>query len=353
MTTLAAVHAVVPPHRYRQEEITEAFSRACGLSGRDVQVAQRLHRNTTVGYRHLALPLERYATLDDFGVANDMFMESATELAARAVDGALRRAGVDAADVDAVVSTTVTGIAVPSLDARIAGRLGLRPDVVRIPLFGLGCVAGVAGVARVHDYLTAHPDRVAVLLAVELCSLTLQRSDPSTANLVASGLFGDGAAAVVAVGAQRRGDGGDGPAVLASRSHLYPDTVRAMGFDVGSGGFRIVLDAGVPALVREHIGEDVRRFLSDNGLAVDRVDRWITHPGGPRVIDALQEALGLAPKDFAATRRSLAAFGNLSSASVLHVLSDTMAAVGPHGTGTGLMIAMGPGFCSELVLLQW
>ena len=352
MTTLAAVHAVLPPYRYRQAEITQAFARACGLSGSAAGVAQRLHENATVGYRYLAIPLERYADLGDFAETNDLFLECAAELAVRAVDGALRRAGIAPAEVDAIVSTTVTGIAVPSLDARIASRIGLRPDVVRVPLFGLGCAAGVAGVARVHDYLTAHPDGVAVLLSVVLCSLTLQRGDPSTANLVAGGLFGDGAAAVVAVGAGRPVDGG-GPAVLAARSHLYPDTLRTMGFDVGQGGLRIVLDAEVPALVRRYLGGDIRRFLSDNGLVVGAVDRWITHPGGPRVIDALEAELGLAPQALAVTRRSLAAVGNLSSASVLHVLADTLDEAGRSAAGFGLMIAMGPGFGSELALLQW
>jgi alkylresorcinol/alkylpyrone synthase len=353
VTTLTAVQAVVPPHRYRQAEITEAFAQACGLPSDLARTAGRLHHHAAVAHRHLALPLERYAELGDFTRSNELFLRCATDLACQAVDGALQRAGLSATDVDAIVSTTVTGIAVPSLDARMAGRIGMRPDVVRVPLFGLGCVAGVAGVARLHDYLSAHPDQVGVLVAVELCSLTLQRGDPSVANLVASGLFGDGAAAVVAVGAERRCSAGPRPSVVAARSHLYPDTLRTMGFDVGRDGFRIVLDAGVPALVRQFLGRDVRSFLSEHGLAVGSIDRWITHPGGPKVIDAVEAELGLGPEALVVTRRSLAEVGNLSSASVLHVLADTMHGTGQQSGDTALMIAMGPGFCSELVLLQW
>jgi alkylresorcinol/alkylpyrone synthase len=222
-------------------------------------------------------------------------------------------------------------------------------------MFGLGCVAGAAGVARLHDFLRGSPDAVAVLLAVELCSLTMQRSDASVANLVASGLFGDGAAAVVAVGDRRAATtpgAQAGPRVLDSRSHLYPDTERTMGWDVGAGGLKIVLDAEVPALVREYLAEDVSGFLAAHGLAVPDVSTWVSHPGGPKVIEAIEDALGLPPEALELTWRSLASVGNMSSVSVLHVLRDTLDKHPPAGT-PGLLMAMGPGFCSELVLLHW
>jgi alkylresorcinol/alkylpyrone synthase len=253
--------------------------------------------------------------------------------------------------VDLVACATVTGLAVPSLEARIAGVLGLRPDVKRLPLVGLGCVAGAAGLARVHDYLVGHPDDVAVLVSVELCSLTLQRDDVSVPNLVASGLFGDGAAAVVATGTNRVTE----PApvtVLGSRSHLYPDSERTMGWDVTSGGLRIVLDAEVPTLVRRYLREDVDGFLADAGLSRGDVEWWVCHPGGPKVLEAIEDSLDLPRSAVEITWSSLAEVGNLSSASVLHAFEGTLRDRPPRPGSYGMLMAMGPGFCSELVLLR-
>lgn len=354
MTTLAAVHGVLPEHRYEQAEITRTFADICLGPDANHEVVRRLHANTRVESRHLAIPLEQYAELADFTAANDAFLAAAEELGAQALLGALEQAGIDPSEVDVVVSTTVTGLAVPSLEARIAARVGLRPDVKRVPLFGLGCVAGAAGIARLHDYLLGHPGQVAVLLAVELCSLTVQRGDRSVANLIASGLFGDGAAAVVAVGADyARAHGVQGPQVLDSLSHLYPDTSRTMGWDIGARGLTIVLDAQVPILVRQYLGGDVRGFLAQHDLTVTDVGAWVSHPGGPKVIEAIQDELGLAPDALEMTWRSLAEVGNLSSVSVLHVLRDTLTKRSPTPGTPGVLMAMGPGFCSELVLLSW
>lgn len=350
MTAIAAVRTVLPPHRYGQAEITDMFADVLA-DPRTERLMRRFHASTRVTHRHLALPIDAYRNLADFGAANEAFLACAEELGTQAIRSALDAAGLVAGDVDLVISTTVTGVAAPSVEARIATRLGLRPDVKRVPLFGLGCVAGAAGIARLRDFLLGSAAGVAVLLSVELCSLTMQRGDGSTANLVASGLFGDGASAVVAVG-EHRADDVAGPLVLDARSHLYPHTERTMGWDVTSTGLKIVLDADVPDLVRKYLAEDVHGFLGAHGLSADDVQGWVCHPGGPRVIEAIQDALGLTPEDLAVTWRSLADVGNLSSSSVLHVLSETIASHPPAGK-PGLMIAMGPGFCSEQVLLQW
>jgi alkylresorcinol/alkylpyrone synthase len=355
MSVIAAVGRTLGGHEHLQGEITDAFAAAVVGEDHDAQrLLRRVHANAGVERRSLVLPLDQYADLDGFTTANSLWIDHAVRLGGRAVLDALDAVGLAPADVDLLMTTTVTGVAAPSLDARLVQPLGLRHDVKRVPLFGLGCVAGAAGTARVHDYLLGHPDDVAVLLAVELCSLTLQRDDTSTAHLVASGLFGDGAAAVVMVGGRRAAALGlTGPRVVASRSRFYPDTSRVMGWDVGSGGFRIVLAAGVADVVTEHLGDDMKAFLDDHDLDVAHVRHWIAHPGGPKVIDAVTSSLGLDDDALAPTRRSLAAIGNLSSASVLHVLADTLDA---HAPGTGrpaVMLAMGPGFCSELVLLEW
>jgi len=353
---ILSVRGALPEHRHPQEQITEAFAGSM-LRGRvNRAVLDRLHRNAGVATRHTALPLERYGELRDFGEANDAFIAAGVELGARAVVDALKAVDLAPSDVDLVVSATVTGLAVPSLDARVAAVTGMRDDVVRVPIVGLGCVAGAAGVARLHDYLVGHPDAVAVLMSVELCSLTLQRDDVSVPNLVASGLFGDGAAAVVAAGERRAeqlvADGRAQPEVLAARSRLYPDSERTMGWDVGAGGLKIVLDSAVPDLVRTHVGGDVRRFLADHGLGHDDVEWYVAHPGGPKVLEALQDALEVDRDALGVTWDSLRRIGNLSSASVLHVLADTLETRPPRPGSHGLMLAMGPGFCSELVLLR-
>lgn len=355
MTHLVGVEAVLPQHRYDQPVITDALAGIVGVEGRTETLLRRVHASSGVDRRHLALPLDRYAALADFGEANDAFITAAVDLGAEAVSAALDRAGLRPADVDLIISTTITGLAVPSLEARIAARVGLRDDVVRVPIVGLGCMAGAAGTARLHDHLVGHPNAVAVLVSVELCSLTVQRGDTSTANLVASGLFGDGAGAVVAVGAEHpaaRSAPAGTPTVVASRSRRFADTEAAMGWDVRATGLRIVLGAEVPELVRSGVGPDVVAFLADHGLEVSDVGWWVCHPGGPKVIDALVTALGVDISALAVTTDSLRRVGNLSSASVLHILRDTLDRCPPPPGAPGVMMAMGPGFSLELVLLR-
>ncbi len=345
---IVSVRGALPPHRHSQAEITEAFATVIARGDLDLGVLRRFHANAGVEHRNLVLPITEYAGLQDFGQANDLFIEHAVALGAQALEDALKAADLTPSDVDQLFCATVTGLAVPSLDARIVTALGLRPDVRRVPMVGLGCVAGAAGVARLNDYLQGHPDHVAALVTVELCSLTVQRDDTSVPNLVASGLFGDGAAAVIA-----RGPGRGGPVeVLDTRSRLYPDSERTMGFDVSHRGLSIVLDAQVPTIVGRYIREDVDGFLADHGLTRDDIGWWVCHPGGPKVIEAVRDALGITEEALALTRESLARIGNLSSASVLHVLADTLRERPPTPGSFGVLMAMGPGFCSELVLLR-
>ena len=358
MSAVAGVRVVLPGHVLRQEDITDQLGDV--VLGRHAQrsekvaLLRRLHQAAGVRTRHLVLPLDRYADLGGFGASNDVFIDQGVQLGERAIREALDAAGLAPTDVDMIMTTSVTGIAAPSLDARLVGPLGLRPDVKRVPIFGLGCVAGAAGIARLHDYLEGHPDDVAVLLSVELCSLTFQSDDDSTANLVASGLFGDGASAVVLVGERRATRLGlAGPRVVATRSRFYPDTDRVMGWDIGGSGFRIVLAATVADVVRQYLGDDVQDFLADHDLKIPDVDTWVAHPGGPKVIDAIVQALELPEDALDVTRRSLAEIGNLSSSSVLHVLEQTLAEGRPTAGTPGVLMAMGPGFCAELVLLQW
>jgi len=365
--SVSEVEVTFPDHEYDQAALMETLKRRWRDRPKVANLVERLHTSVQVEKRCLALPLEQYDHLADFGEANDAFIRVGTQLAARAVTGAVARAGLELDDIDAIFFTTVTGLAVPTIDARLVNVLGLRRDIRRTPMFGLGCVGGAAGLARTNDYLRGHPDQVAILLSVELCSLTLQ-DDFSIANVVASGLFGDAAAAVVVAGSEAiapRSTRGAGPSssapasirsrtrarVVDTRSAFFPDTERVMGWDIGGSGFKVVLSADVPEIVKKHLPDEVDAFLRDHGLTRTDIRHWICHPGGPKVISAIEESLALPTNALAITRESLASVGNLSSASVLHVLGRTQQRAVPGDLG--VLMAMGPGFCAELVLLSW
>ncbi len=347
---IAAVGAALPPHAYDQATLFAAFREHWGRRHYNLDRLEALHRNVLVGARHLALPIEAYPALESWGQANDAWIRVAQEVGAAAISNALAASGLGVADVGALFFVSTTGIATPSIDARIVNRLGLPNDVCRVPIFGLGCAAGAAGIARAADWVKAWPDRVAVLLSVELCSLTLQREDLSIPNLIASGLFGDGAAAAVVVGRERPCEG---PEVVATRSIFYPDTERVMGWDISERGFHIVLSAEVPEMARRHLRRDVDAFLAAHGLCRGDIGSWVSHPGGPRVLEAVQEALELPADALELSWRCLQEIGNVSSTTVLMVLRDTMATRRPSAGTWGMLLAMGPGFCSELVLLRW
>lgn len=347
---VAAVGRALPPHWYDQETLLAALRAHWASRHFNADRLADLHRAVQVKGRHLALPLEAYAALDGFRKANDAWIEAATDLGAEAIGDGLRRAGLAARDVGQIWFVTVTGLSVPSLDAKLANRLGFRPDVRRTPVFGLGCAAGAGITARAADMLRAFPGDAAVMLSVELCSLTLQREDASIANAISSGLFGDGAAAVVLFGSERPAPG---PRILATRTVLYPDTERVMGWDFVDTGFQVVLSGSVPDVVRAHVGADVDAFLAANGLTRTDVRHWVVHAGGPKVLTAFAEALALPEGALLRSRRSLAEIGNLSSASVLFVLGDLLDSGEAREGDLGLMAAMGPGFGAELLLLGW
>jgi alkylresorcinol/alkylpyrone synthase len=345
---IAGTAVAFPGHRYDQDQVAAALTEVGGPE------FMRFASTAGVDTRSLALPLSRYPKLTGFTEANSAYVEVAVDLGERAVLSALDAAGLGPADVDVIVMVSSTGVAVPTIDARVASRIGLRPDVKRIPLFGLGCVAGAAGLARLHDYLRGYPGDVGVLLSVELCSLTLQRNDTSIPALIGVCLFGDGAAAVAATGADwsARSQTRSGPTILATRSRLFADTVDVMGWNVSSDGFGLVMSRDVPRMASDYLGEEVDRFLGDHGLSKADISAWVCHPGGPKVLDAIEQAIGLPPDVLKHSRESMLQNGNFSSASVLDVLSRTNAAPPPDGS-LGVLLAMGPGFSFELVLLGW
>lgn len=348
----------LPKHRYRQSDLISTVQSALPEGMLRDGMLRRFFESVQVEERSFVIPVEQIMTLGGFKERNDIYIEAALELGEKALRKAFADAGIEPKDVAMLATTSVTGIAVPSIDARLMNRIDFSPNMVRMPLFGIGCLGGAAGVARVAEWLRGNPDKCAVLLAVETCSLAFQRS-AGIGNLVSIGLFGDGAAAVVLAGAKHplalRRPTGTRARVLGTLSRFFPDTEGVMGWDIGDNGFTPILRADVPDIVREHAPTTVDALLSRFKLTRDRVHHWVMHPGGPKVIDAMEQSLELLPGALGHTRRHLARVGNLSSASVLFILDDHRAAfTASHKRDAyGVMMALGPAFCAEVVLLRF
>ncbi|HXX23142.1 MAG TPA: 3-oxoacyl-[acyl-carrier-protein] synthase III C-terminal domain-containing protein [Terriglobia bacterium] len=347
---IAAVASAFPEHHYPQEVLVEALQKYFGEKLANPQRLERIYSHMGVEGRYLTLPLSAYYNIASWGDANDAFIAAAPVLGQQSLCRALAQAGLNAPEIATLIVVSVTGIASPSLDALLVNRMGLSPNIKRVPIFGLGCVAGAAGISRAADYVRAYPSQVAALLAVELCSLTIQRDDLSIANLISAALFGDGAAAVLVTGSDRDADG---PEILATRSVFYPQTEHVMGWDISEKGFTIVLSPEVPAMVERHWAHDVDQFLGDMGLTRKDIGTWILHSGGPKVLEAMAATLKLPDGALDASWECLRRVGNISSVSVLLVLEEIMNHRPPASGSLSLLGAMGPGFCSELVLLRW
>jgi len=347
---IASAASAFPKHYYSQKFLLEQLREYWGERLRNPQMLARLHRNVTVEGRHLALPYEKYYELKTWGCANDAWVQVAQELGEQALCQALQGAGLETSSLGALFFVSVTGISSPSIDALLINRMGLPANIKRIPVFGLGCVAGAAGIARAADYVRAYPKQAAALVSVELCSLTIQRENLSVANLISSGLFADGSAAVVVTGDEVDAPG---PEIVATRSVFYPQTEQMMGWKISEKGFEIVLSPEVPTLIRENLGQNMDEFLADQGLKRGDIGSWVLHTGGPKVLEATADALDLHNGQLDASWDCLKKVGNLSSASVLVVLEDVMRNRRPEAGTWGILAAMGPGFCSELVLLKW
>ena len=356
---IASVATAYPPYRYPQAVITEAFKKYLAGKIPEPRVIDRLHGSCGVEYRHLMFPIDNLGGFSGFEQSNDAWIQGATELGQKAIQTALDRAGLNASDMSAIFFASTTGIATPSIDARLTNLMDFRPNIKRTPIFGLGCVAGAAGISRAADYVRAYPKQYAILLTVELCSLTWQENDQSMGNLVACGLFGDGAAAVVLAGDETPHGRGTAavkapcPRILDTRSTLYPNTEHLVGWKFKDSGFNVVLSAEIPDLVRTYLRGNVDEFLADNDLSVPEICSFIFHSGGPKVLEAMETSLELPAGALAASWNSLRDTGNLSSSSVLSVMEDYLLNDPQKSGSYSMLAAMGPAFCSELVLLQW
>jgi alkylresorcinol/alkylpyrone synthase len=356
MPVIVSTRTGFPQHYYPQEVLLAAAQEEWRLKRASiVKPLEQLYTNVRVDGRYLSWPLERYKNPTTFEERNTAYIETALELGEQTICALLDDVHMSPGEIDQLTVVSTTGIAVPSLDARLMNRIPFRRGMKRLPLFGLGCVGGAAGIARTADYLQGHPDEAVMLFTVELCSLTLQREDLSMANLVASGLFGDGAAAVLMAGddhvlarsAQAL------PRVIDSQSQFFPGTEHIMGWDVTNRGFKVLLSADIAGLAQSQIQPIMEAFLGKHNLTIAGIDHWLVHPGGPRVIEALRDGLGLPDQALTLSWGTLAEAGNISSASVLLILDKTMKRVQPKPGEWGVLMAMGPAFCAELVLLQW
>ncbi|SCX10793.1 type III polyketide synthase [Candidatus Aquiluna sp. UB-MaderosW2red] len=349
MAVIIEIGTALPAYVHDQSEVTEVLASQLAKSDSARAVLSRIHEATKIEQRHFVMPIQDYVSVDSFSKSNGLFTEHALALAAQATQSALSKAGLEAKQVDYLFFTTVTGVGAPSLDVLLASQLGFRSDLKRIPSFGLGCAGGAAGIARVADYLRGHPTEIALVVSVELCSLTIQWQDRSMANFVGTGIFGDGAATVVMVG-EDHPLASNGIGVSASRSILYPDTEQMIGWQIGTSGMSLMLEAGVPEIIGQNFARDVDAFLAASGSSRAEVDVWVAHPGGPKILDGFTSALGLENDELSASWGVMKRAGNMSSAAVLHVLSEMFT---QPSKSKGLLFALGPGVTVELVLLEW
>ncbi|MCZ6872776.1 MAG: type III polyketide synthase [bacterium] len=352
MPYIHCIGCALPPHYYDQESLIQGLLKHWSTRYFNPDRIAAFHRHVLVGGRHLALPLESYENLQGLQARNDAWLTVSLDLAQQAVSSVLDQAQLQAHDIHLLVSSTVTGIAVPSLEARLMNRLPFAPATKRMPLFGLGCLAGVAGINRAADYLRGHPQEAAIFVSIELCSLTLQSDDLSIPNLISSGLFGDGGAAVLLLGDDHPRVS-EAPLELTTwQSTFFPQTERVMGWDIVDSGFKVVLSPEVPDIVRRELPRAVQELCRSGGIRQTDLSFVVAHPGGPKVLQAMAQTLDLADDILQRSWESLARYGNMSSVSVLFVLDETLKHA-PQPDALGLMVAMGPAFCAELSLLRY
>jgi alkylresorcinol/alkylpyrone synthase len=344
---LVSIATAVPPHALGQDDIA-ARMRAQFSQSQVVQRLMPVFESTGIERRHSCVPIEWYYDRHGWPQRNAIYLESAQELLECAAREALSRANVPPELVDTIVVVSTTGIATPSLDARLIEPLGLRRTVRRLPIFGLGCVGGAVGLARAASMAQAQPDTNVLLLVVELCALWFRRDDITKSNIVATALFGDGAAAAVLRA------GADGPRVAASGEYTFPDSLDVMGWDVTDDGLRAIFSRDIPQLVQTQMRPVLDEYLAQSRLTRADIDVFLSHPGGTKVLEALEAAFGIAPGSLDDSRAILTQFGNMSAVTVLFVLERALreGALATQSWNRALLSAMGPGFTAAFVTLE-
>ncbi len=352
MPFILGIENEFPPYYYSQEELSHQFLKLWKGRRFNTERVLNLFRNVQVNGRYLSMPIESYKKDLSFSQKNDTWIKMAVELGTKCLKKIFNNYPISPQEIGLLCSTTVTGLSVPSIDARLMNYFDFSPQTKRLPLFGLGCLAGVAGINRLGDYLKAYPQEAALLYSCELCSLTVQIDDLSIANMISTGLFGDGAACVLMVGDDHPLARSNCLEWLDGESCFFPDTERVMGWDFVDTGFKIVLNKSVPDIAKEKVKTFLEEHLKKFDLHLKEISFFATHPGGPKVLLSLMDALDLSKKDLFYSFKGLEEHGNISSTSVLLILKSIMDDK-EMNQGLGNMLAMGPAFCAESALLRW
>ena len=349
MATIHATATAHPPYRYDQETILQSLSLWLADDGKLRTLAQRVFAHAAVQTRYGCRDLFDLVNILPITETSRLYQEHARLLGEQVSRQCLAAANLRPDAIDLIITTSCTGLMIPSLDAYLANALGFSPHVKRLPITELGCAAGAVALARAFDYVRAFPEQTVLVVAVELPSLTFQVKDVSPANIVSSALFGDGAAAALLSNTPQK----ERPRIFASESTLFPQTTHLMGFELQDSGLHIVLSADIPETVRTEVPRLVDAFLAQYRLTTADLTHFLLHPGGRRVLDGLAQCLNLPGKRVAVSRQILRDYGNLSSASVLFILDRFLREEKTQAGDLGLLLAFGPGFSAESVLLEW
>ncbi len=343
LARISAVATAVPKFVLKQSDVVDRAAEIFAPDVPDFGRFKPVYANAGVATRYSCVPIEWYGQPHSFTERNDLYIENAVQLLERVARDLLDQAGLGTGDIDALAVVSTTGMATPSLDALLIERMTLRPDVERLPVFGIGCAGGVSGLARAAQLALSRPGARVMLLVVELCGLTFQVNDTSKSNIISTALFGDGAAGALVQ------CGGEGPAILDWAEHTWPNSLDVMGWSFSENGLGVQLSRDVPGFVRNKLPEPVTAFLQRNHMTLSDVRRHVCHPGGAKVLDALEEVLGLTPGALTVSRSVMRNYGNMSAVTALFVLKDTLSDV---PDGRLLMSAMGPGFTASFALLD-
>lgn len=348
MPKIISVSSIDLPYRVPQAELKNFAEEV--FSGAFTGISKLLDSfdNAQIDHRNFCVPVDFFYSEKSFKEKNDLYIEKTLEYSVKAIKECLLRSGISKEQVTDIIFVSTTGISTPSPDALIINAMRLDPSISRLPVWGLGCAGGTAGISKSNVIAKANPDAVVIVTAIELCSLTFIRKDLSKSNFIATGLFSDGAAAVLVCGDNVQTV--SGPEIIASKSRIYYDSLDVMGWDIVNDGFRVVFSKDIPSIVNRSVKQEIESFLAENDLELNDIKNFIVHPGGVKVIEAYINALNIHPDKFSTTRKILREYGNMSSATVLYVLDEFL----KNGMqkGNSLMMSLGPGFSSEMVLIR-